>query len=342
MEAPREAVARLSDVARHAGVSSKTVSRVVNHEPNVRPQVREAVMRSVTALGYRPNAAARALVTQRTHQIGLVTSASALYGPTAGLFSLEQAAWKAGYTLTFTTVRTPSEPDLTDAVADLISRGVEGVLISAATSALHLDPSVLAGMPVVSSNPVVEGAGNQVIVDADQKMGARSAMGHLFELGHRHIAHIAGPLNWNAAVQRRAGWLDFIAEAGAVPGPVFQGDWSAKSGYQAGLELAGTGVRAVFAANDHMAMGAMRALEDRGLSIPHEISVIGFDDVPEAPYQIVPLTTVRQDFALTAERSVSELVRLIDGSEIQESRILLPTELIVRESTARAPSTALS
>lgn len=336
--ARKPAPPRLSDVAAHAGVSPKTVSRVINDEPNVRPQVREQVMRSVTALGYRPNAAARALVMQRTHQIGLIATASSLYGPTAGLFTLEQAAWKAGYGLTLTTVREPSEPEFEEALRYLRARGVEGVIISGATGILHLAPSALAGMPVVSSSPITDGATNHMVVDADQRMGARAAVHHLHALGHRRLAHIAGPLHWHAAVQRREGWLEGIKDLGLEPGPVLEGDWSAKSGYEAAFSLERTEVTAVFIANDHMAMGAIRAFTEVGLRVPGDMSVVGFDDVPEAAYQMVPLTTVRQDFATAAERSVRELVRLIETPAIENNSIHLPTELIVRASTAPAPA----
>lgn len=328
------ATARLSDVAAHAGVSTKTVSRVVNNEPNVRPQVRERVMLSVVTLGYRPNAAARALVTQRTHQIGLITTASSLYGPTAGLFSLEQAAWKAGYALTLTTVREPSEGELAEAIRYLLARGVEGVIISGATGVLHLAPSALAGMPVVSTSPVSDAAPNHVVVDTDQSMGARAAVRHLYDLGHRRIAHIAGPLSWHAAVQRRDGWLRGMKDAGLEPGPVVEGDWSAKSGHEAAFSLDRAEMTAVFVANDHMAMGAIRAFTEKGIQVPGDMSVVGFDDVPEAAYQMVPLTTVRQDFVAGAERSVRELVQLIENQPIETTSIYLPTELIVRDSTA--------
>jgi DNA-binding LacI/PurR family transcriptional regulator len=337
-DTPPPAAARLSDVAAHAGVSAKTVSRVVNNEPNVRPQVRERVMLSVAALGYRPNAAARALVTQRTHEIGLIATASSLYGPTAGLFSLEQAAWKAGYTLTLSTLREPSESELAEAIRYLLARGVEGVIVSGATGILHLTPSALAGMPIVSTTPIPYAA-SHVVVDADQGMGARAAVHHLHALGHRRIAHIAGPLSWHASVQRRDGWLQGLRDVGLQPGPVLEGDWSAKSGYQAALALDRADATAVFVANDHMAMGAIRAFTEKGIHVPADMSLVGFDDVPEAAYQMIPLTTVRQDFAAAAERSVRELVRLIEGRAVENTSIYLPTELIVRESTAPVPVT---
>jgi DNA-binding LacI/PurR family transcriptional regulator len=271
---------------------------------------------------------------QRTHQIGLIATASSLYGPTAGLFTLEQAAWKAGYGLTLTTVREPSEPEFEEAIRYLLARGVEGVIISGATGILHLAPSALAGMPVVSSSPITDAATKHIVVDADQPMGARAAVHHLHALGHRRIAHIAGPLNWHAAVQRRDGWLEGMKDVGLEPGPVLEGDWSAKSGHEAALSLERNEVTAVFIANDHMAMGAIRAFTQMGIRVPADMSVVGFDDVPEAAYQMVPLTTIRQDFATAAERSVRELVRLIESPTIENNSIHLPTELIVRESTA--------
>lgn len=337
-EALRPAVPRLSDVAAHAGVSAKTVSRVVNNEANVRPQVRAQVLRSVAALGYRPNAAARALVTQRTHQIGLITTASSLYGPTAGLFSLEQAAWQAGYALTLTSVREASEPELEEAISYMFARGVEGVIVSGATGILHVAPTALAGMPVVSTSPITDDSAKHVMVDSDQVDGTRAAVRHLYAWGHRRIAHLAGPLSWDSAAQRHRGWLHELKDLGLSPGPVLEGDWSAKSGYEAALSLDPSAATAVFVANDHMAMGAIRAFTERGIRVPEDISVVGFDDVPEAAYQVVPLTTVRQDFSAVAERSVRELVRLIEGGAVENTSIHLPTELIVRASTAPAPA----
>lgn len=333
-EASKQALPRLADVAAHAGVSAKTVSRVVNNEANVRPQVRAQVLRSVAALGYRPNAAARALVTHRTHQIGLIATASSLYGPTAGLFSLEQAAWKAGYGLTLTTVREASEAQLEEAIHYLMVRGVEGVIVSGVAGALHLEASALTDMPLVTTSPITTESTRYVLVDSDQVAGTRTAVRHLYNSGHRRIAHLAGPLSWDSAAQRRDGWLQEVEDLGLAPGPLLEGDWSPKSGYEAALTLDRAAATAIVVANDHMAMGAIRAFTEQGMRIPNDISVIGFDDVPEAAYQMVPLTTVRQNFSSVAERSVRELIHLVEGREAEDTSIHLPTELIVRASTA--------
>ena len=336
-ETPKPVLPRLADVAAHAGVSAKTVSRVVNNEANVRPQVREQVMQSVAALGYRPNAAARALATQRTHQIGLIATASSLYGPTAGLFTLEQAAWKAGYGLTLTTVREASEAELEEAIHYLVVRGVEGVIVSGAAGTLHLASSALADMPLVSTSPITVDSAKHVLVDTDQIAGTRAAVRHLYNSGHRRIAHLAGPLSWDSATRRREGWLQELNDLGLNPGPLLEGDWSPKSGYEAALRLDRTEATAIVVANDHMAMGAIRALTEKGLHIPDDMSVVGFDDVPEAAYQMVPLTTVRQNFSSVAERSVRELIHLIEGHAAETTSIHLPTELIVRASSAPLP-----
>ncbi|MDQ0769280.1 DNA-binding LacI/PurR family transcriptional regulator [Pseudarthrobacter defluvii] len=333
----KQVVPRLADVAVHAGVSPKTVSRVVNNEANVRPQVRAQVLRSVAALGYRPNAAARALVTQRTNQIGLVATASSLYGPTAGLFSLEQAAWKAGYGLTLTTVREASEAHLEEAIHYLMVRGVEGVIVSGVAGVLHLEATALTDMPLVSTSPITTESAKHVLVDTDQVAGTRAAVRHLYDAGHRRIAHLAGPLDWDSAARRREGWLQEVKDLDLSPGPLLEGDWSPKSGYEAALTLDRTSATAIVVANDHMAMGAIRAFSEQGMRIPDDMSVVGFDDVPEAAYQMVPLTTVRQNFSAVAERSVRELIHLIEGRTAEEASIHLPTELIVRDSTAPYP-----
>lgn len=333
-EVSKPALPRLADVAAHAGVSAKTVSRVVNNEANVRPQVREQVMRSVAALGYRPNAAARALVTQRTHQIGLIATASSLYGPTAGLFSLEQAAWKAGYGLTLTTVREASEAELEEAIRYLGVRGVEGVIVSGVAGILNLASSSLVDMPLVSTSTIASDSVKHVLVDSDQVAGTRAAVRYLYNSGHRRIAHLAGPLTWDSAARRRDGWLQELEDLRLDPGPLLEGDWSPKSGYEATLTLDRSSATAIVIANDHMAMGAIRAFTEKGICVPDDMSVIGFDDVPEAAYQMVPLTTVRQDFSSVAERSVGELIHLIEGRSAENTSIHLPTELIVRASTA--------
>jgi DNA-binding LacI/PurR family transcriptional regulator len=148
------------------------------------------------------------------------------------------------------------------------------------------------------------------------------------------VWHIAGPSDWNAARERTEGWATALRAANRAAPPMLQGDWSARSGYQLGLELAARGdVTAVLAANDHQAMGVMRAFAEQGWSIPTDISVVGFDDVPEAEYQMVPLTTVRADHTAVSQRVLNELVALIGGGEPGTERVDIPCELIVRKST---------
>lgn len=326
------------DVARRAGVSQKTVSRVVNNAPHVRPTVRDRVYAAIEELGYRPNVAARALATNRTHTIGLLAAGTNLYGPARRAFSIEQAARRHGYALALASLPDLDPQTIAAGVEDLLSRGVEGLVIEMPTSASPLDVTGLADLPVVTSTERIAGLTRQVAVDGNHADSAREVTEYLLGLGHSTVWHLAGPRDWAAAQRRRAGWRSALVAAGRpVPRPLF-GDWSARSGYLQGRRLAErSDLTAIFVANDHMAMGVLRAFAEASRPIPGEVSIVGYDDVPEAEFQIVPLTTVSSDADEAAERILAELVSMIEGAEPTVAEVRLGSRLVIRSSSGPPP-----
>ncbi|MGY2061650.1 LacI family DNA-binding transcriptional regulator, partial [Nocardia gipuzkoensis] len=226
-----------TDVAKLAGVSHQTVSRVLNGSPQVRPETRERVLAAVAELGYRPNAMARGLVSRRSKVLGVVTFDTILYGPACMLLGIERAARAAGYGVGIVTLEKVDRDSVLAAVNTLAGQGVDGVIViapqEAAAAALHSLPTPLAAV-------VVE-AGREVglpSVAVDQFEGARLAVRHLLDLGHETVWHLAGPDGFGEARDRREGWRRTLIAAGAPVPPPGVGDWSARSGYEAGLELA--------------------------------------------------------------------------------------------------------
>ena len=334
--APRPALDRtpvMADVARLAGVSHQTVSRVVNGQDNLRPATRERVEQAIRQLGYRPNTAARALVTRRSGTIGVIGSKSGYWGPSTVHRTIQAAGRAAGYYVSSANLQSLTRQEIVDAVEHLHSQSVEGiVLISATDEAIEVARAQEArGVPVV----VVEGdeAKARWTVGVDQVAGAGRATRHLLELGHTEIVHLSGPPSWTESRGRRRGWEETVRAAGLRPSAPVVGDWSARSGYEAGLEIARREeVTAVFCANDQMALGLLRALHESGRSVPGDVSVVGFDDIPEAAYLIPPLTTVRQDFTAVGRRAIEILRAALSGST-GPARLISP-ELVVRASTA--------
>lgn len=324
----------MTDVARAAAVSHQTVSRVLNGHPNVKPATRDRVLAAIEQLGYRPNLTARALASGRSSQLGVVTINTMLLGPVATLYAVEHAARASGYSVSITSVRSIDRRSLVESVSRLVAQAVAGVIIIAP---LATRDSALDALPADLPAVVVEADPSSTVsaVAVDSRLGARLATAHLLELGHRTVFHVCGPRDWIEAQERATGWRDALRDAGArVPEPIL-GDWSAHSGYEAGRVLARLPeVTAVFAANDNMALGLLRALSEHGRSVPGDISVVGFDDVAEAGFFTPPLTSVRQDFPEMGRRSVELLLRQIDtGARTTEHVMLAPT-LVLRGSTA--------
>ncbi len=322
----------MHDVAALAGVSHQTVSRVLNDHPRVRPETRQRVLDAIAQLGYRRNSAARALVTRRTGTIGVVTSGSALFGPTSTLIALEHAARDAGLFVSVATVPTWGADQVSTVLEHFMSQGVDGVVVIAA----HDDAVVAVQafdepVPIVMVGPKnLPGPLHSVAVD--QYAGGRLAVRHLLELGHRDVVHLAGPVDWLDARWRIEGWRDELAAAGIRAGEPIPGDWSAQRGYDVGRELAaGELPTAVFAANDQLALGLLRAFAEAGLRVPTDVSVVGFDDVDGSAHFFPPLTTVRQEFGALGRRCMELLLGAIAG-ECVDSGLIAPS-IMVRASS---------
>ena len=330
----------MADVARLAGVSHQTVSRVINGQPNLRPDTRERVEEAIRQLGYRPNSAARALVTRRSGTIGVIGSKTGFWGPSTVHRTIQAAGRQAGYFVSSTNLQSLTRAEISDAISHLADQHVEGiVLIAAQDEAVHVARAQEeSGVPVV----VVEGEQTSArwTVGVDQAAGAELATRHLIELGHTEIVHLAGPQDWTEGRARLLGWQTAMYAAGLRVSRHLVGDWTACSGYQAGAEIAGRrDVTAVFVANDQMALGLLRALDEAGRPVPEQVSVVGFDDIPEAAYLIPPLTTVRQDFAAVGQRAI-EILQLAIAGESPETATpdrLIKPELVVRASTSTRP-----
>lgn len=321
----------MADVARLAGVSHQTVSRVINGSPSIRPATKARVELAIQELGYRPNTAARALVTRRSGIIGIVGSSTALYGPSSIQRSVQEAARTAGYFTSMVPLAEVSLEALRDALDHLARQSVEAiVLIAAQEDVLAVAHSAVTGLPMI----VVEGdlSGRGLSVGVDQIDGARQATQHLIDLGHRTIEHVAGPVTYTEAKGRRTGYEAAMRDAGLVPGQLWEGDWTPESGYRIGRELVRNGgTTAVFVANDQMAIGVLHAFAEAGWSVPGDVSVVGFDDIPEAAYLNPSLTTVRQDFHAVGQRAIDLVTATLEG--LTTSMPLLHPELIIRDST---------
>ncbi|MEU8763256.1 LacI family DNA-binding transcriptional regulator [Streptomyces sp. NPDC048659] len=323
----------MADVARLAGVSSQTVSRVANNRQNVDSATREKVLSAMQTLGYRPNTAARALVTGRFGALGVVSFDVGAHGNARTLGAIADAAREAGFSVNFMGVRTQTEAAVHHAFQHLLLQSVDGIVLVESqmldTPSLRLPPS----MPVV----VADGdTGHEYPhVDFDQAHGSRSVVSHLLGLGHRTVWHLAGPADSFAARRRAESWRRTLVDAGAPVPPIVHGDWTARSGYRAGIDLARLPeVTAVFAANDQMALGLMRALHEAGRSVPGHVSVAGFDDIAEAAYLVPPLTTVHQDFEVVGKHCVALLLDQIEGRTDGLRRRAVEPVLVVRSSTA--------
>ena len=323
------------DVAALAGVSRQTVSRVLNEHPQIRESTRRRVMDAIAELEYTPNFAARALGTKRSRTIGVLASNSRHYGPSTSIAALEAAARAAGHWVSTAYVDSEDLGSVSAGIAHLRGQAVDGIVVVAPhVRVLEVLDGLRLDVPVVT---LLAGGHDARSPAVDQVEGARIATRHLLELGHTRLAHLAGPSDWLEASSREHGFALELAAHGLETVAVVRGDWSARSGYDAGEALMADAPTAVVVANDQMALGLMRYLREHGGAVPETVSVVGFDDIPDAEYFWPPLTTVRQDFDELARRAVAALLEVSEGDAngAGPSRPLLVPELIVRGSTAR-------
>ena len=331
-ESRPERAPNIFDVARLAGVSHQTVSRVLNRSPNVRAATRERVERAIAQLRYSPSPQARALVTKRTRTIGLIAPSVADHGPNVIAMHFNMAARDARYRVDTVSTAGDDPASVKSTVEALLRERVDGIVLIVIDSAvLEMVRGLELGVPVIASASTPRRS--PIVVSIDQYRGARSAVRHLAEQGHDRIVHVTGPPRATDSMERVRGWRDELAEWRlSIPEPIV-GDWTARSGYLIGKEIEVEPGTAVFASNDLMAMGMMAAFRERGLSVPGNVSLVGFDDVPEAAYLYPPLTTVRQDFAALGEMMMQKVLLALEEDEPATADTPLPTRLVVREST---------
>jgi LacI family transcriptional regulator len=331
----------LNDVARLSGVSYQTVSRVINKHPYVAAETRQRVLDAIQQLDYSPNRAAKSLVTQRSQTVAVISYGMAYYGPSQMLINIESAAKTAGYDLIFSTVSEMSLQGFRDAIERLTGWRVEGIVAITPVIGCSGDQLEAAGgsIPLVLIDTCLGQNVPSVVID--QGYGSRLVTRHLIELGHTAIAGLSGPLNWYGAEARHLAWQTTMLEAGLTPGPSVAGDWSARSGYEGALALLDSGARfsALVVGNDQMALGAVQALRARSLRVPEDVSVTGYDNIPESAFFDPPLTTVWQDFSMVGQRSVEMLMeRIADAHAPAEQRVIYP-RLVIRASTIPRLST---
>jgi DNA-binding LacI/PurR family transcriptional regulator len=326
----------MADVAKVAGVSNQTISRVVNGTGYVAPRTRERVLAAMRELGYHPNSAARALVTGRSRAVGVIAMESTDFAPASILLGFERAARDHGYLSIISRLPNLEPHAVTAAIDELRRHRVEGIVLH--TGLRQVPPAVTQlarTTPTVALVDLSTAAMSTAAVD--QFAGAERATRLLLDLGHRSIAHVAGPQDSLLARQRMDAWHAGLAAAGITAPAALAGDWSARSGFELGRRIAADKtVTAIFAANDAMAVGVLRALHVAGRRVPADVSLVGFDDIPEARYLTPPLTTVRQNFDEVGRESFGLLLAAIDGDPAKPLKLTFTPELIVRESTSVA------
>jgi DNA-binding LacI/PurR family transcriptional regulator len=337
----------LQDVARLAGVSSKTVSRVVNDQGEISEATRQRVQAAIEQLGYRPNIMARNLVSGRSDTLAVMASGLEYYGPSHTLVGIEQQSYDLGYSLLLSLLPRPDDPNVNPVLDTFIARRVDGIIWAVpeisdnrawikADWPKHLPPIVFLSMEPQPELPVVA---------VDNHSGAAQATQHLLDQGRRRIGLISGPLTWWEARERYAGWRDTLQRAGLQVSPslVVNGDWTAASGEQGMRRLLEQqpDIDAVFACNDQMALGALGVAHQSGRSVPQDLAIVGFDNIPESAYFWPPLTTVYQQLVDVGRIAVQVLHKLVEarrrsGDGVELATTVLKPELVIRASSLGA------
>jgi LacI family transcriptional regulator len=341
-------VVTIKDVAKAAGVSSMTVSRVLNDRPDVSPKTRKRVQEVIEKLGYAPSEIARSLSHGRSSTIGVVSSGLELYGPSRILVGIEKQANELGFSLMVRLLHNPLESRGERALNELIANQVAGIIWAVAEIGDQREwlyqNSNKGATPVVflSINP----RPNTTLVAVDNRLGGRLATSHLLEQGYQKIGIITGPQEWWEARERELGWQDILQQAGRdnLAHLKEHGDWTAASGYKTMMKLLDRvpDLEAVFVSNDSMALGALRAVISCGRSVPHDLAVVGFDDIPESAYFSPPLTTVRQGLLKVGSEAVCLLNQHLQARRKEEpfaaQVTIMEPQLIVRQSSLLEPT----
>lgn len=338
----------IKEVAAAAGVSTMTVSRVLNDRPDVSAETRKRIKKIIEELEYQPSALARSLIQQRSYTLGVVTAGLKYIGPSRMLNGITQLAEEAGYSLLLKELSHYHSSDTAPIFQELLSHHVDGILwavpeignnhewVNQLTQPLEI-PLVFLTM---------EPRENLTTVSVDNYQGGRLIMAHLLEQGYQRIGHISGPLDWWESRQRMAAWRDALLEAGYPVKDEYwaEGNWSPASGAEAAdkLFVQYPDMDAVFVANDQMALSVLYAAHKRGERIPEGFGIAGFDNIPEAAYFYPSLTTVQQAQYEVARVAMQEMIQAIEagwqGEELPSPQALMisPT-LVTRESTLHKP-----
>ncbi|MCU0479751.1 MAG: LacI family DNA-binding transcriptional regulator [Anaerolineae bacterium] len=333
---PSEKKVTLNDVAEHSGVSYQTVSRVINNHPSVAEDTRQRVLGAIRDLNYHPNRAARSLVTNRSDTIAIISFGTTFYGPGQMVSHITRHAKASGYRVSLSTVEHLGWVEVKSAIDDLHEHLIDGIImIAPIISDFIQDIRALIGhIPYIQIDTKPHKGVASVVIE--QAHGTALAVEHLIGLGHRDIAEISGPLNWYDAIMRHQSWIDTMKRHSLSYHNSIEGNWSAQSGYD-GLRMlvkAGAKFTALAVANDQMALGAMAALNELGLRVPDDVSVVGFDNIPESAYFMPALTTVHQDFMALGQHCVEYLVSLINQPDTPVHQQVLYPNLVIRNSTA--------
>jgi DNA-binding LacI/PurR family transcriptional regulator len=323
----------MHDVAARAGVSHQTVSRVLNGFEGIRPHTKDKVLAAIADLGYRRNVAARSLATGRSQAVGVLIPNTPDFGPTSSFYAVERALRDAGFQALITATANDAE-SVDEALDFLFGRSIEALVLMAPTRAV-LDVADARASNVPVAYLLTGGERSPWSISVDQAEGVRLAIEHLVAMGHTRIQHVTGPDDSTEGRMRKNAFVVEMMRLGLPRLPMIEGDWSAQSGFDAGAQL-DPSATAVLCGNDQMALGLMHAVGLRGIEVPRHISVIGFDDIPEAAHMTPPLTTIRQDFAQVGVLAVAVLVAALAGEELPDTTPL-PAELVERGSVA-APS----
>ena len=335
----------IKDVAQSAGVSTQTVSRVINKFSYVSGETRQRVEAVVEQLGYRPSTLARSLIQQRSYTLGVVTYGLKYIGPSRTLNGIADRADELGYMLLMKELNNFGANRIDDVIDSLLARQVDGILWAApeiGDNHAWIEQR-MEKIPVPVLFLAMQPRQGVPSVVTDNFQGATMAMQHLLDCGRKKIGHISGPLDWWEAQERKRGWHDTLKMAGleALEQSCVEGNWSSFSGEQAFIQLIESlpDMDAVFVANDQMALGVLREAHGRDISVPDQLAVIGFDDIPEAAYFYPSLTTISQDLHLLGGQAVQNIVEMIKARQGGESVIarssLIPPHLVVRESSKR-------
>lgn len=336
--------ATIRDVAAQAKVSTQTVSRVVNGRPDVAEDTRVRVWQVIEELNYHPNVIARSLIQQRSLALGVVTAGLRFLGPSQTLNGIAFQAEELGYSLLLKELPDFQATDIGPLLETLLARQVEGIIWAVpevGDNRRWLQPH-FEGSAVPMIFLTMEARPGVSTVSVDNHMGGRIATEHLISQGYQHIGHLAGPQDWWEARERLRGWQDALSDAGrpALDTHMMAGNWSPASGAQEIERLLDSypEMDAVFVANDQMALGVQKVAAQRGIHIPGDLAVVGFDGIPESAYYWAPLTTVFQDFSQLGSTAVRELLNVVEGSEENHAgdgprQILLRPELVIRASS---------